>query len=323
MRFHAERTLSPELSAAIAAMAPENPFVSSRYQEARRALGWEPWVLSLRNDARMIAACPAFMRAGRLGRTVEIVSVPPIPGESTFWQGLVRWCRGQAVTDLEVNTYASASFRIPLLPGERQRRARIEYVLELQDPGLWQRLSSNHERNIKRGRMRGLTLWRSSNREACLTHARLVAASLERRRLRGEPVAQDDQQQARPYVALVESGAGELFQAVFKGKILSSVLVLLAERGAYYHSAGTDPEGLTCGASHFLVYEIANELRAASFHCFNLGGVSEPGSGLEQFKRGFGGRRVELEATVCDLRGPLQRALGAGARLLRKAALAR
>jgi lipid II:glycine glycyltransferase (peptidoglycan interpeptide bridge formation enzyme) len=114
--------------------------------------------------------------------------------------------------------------------------------------------------------------------------------------------------------ALTGSGAGELFQVTAGGRILSSILVLLAARGGYYHSAGTRPEGMSCGASHFLVSEIAAALQAAGLTRFNLGGVSGTGTGLEQFKHGFGTTRVELQAVECELTGAFTAVLTAGAR---------
>ena len=55
-------------------------------------------------------------------------------------------------------------------------------------------------------------------------------------------------------------------------------------------------------------------LQAASKQQFNLGGVSEPGSGLDQFKRGFGSRRVELDAVHCSTACRLTRWIGVGVR---------
>ena len=61
-------------------------------------------------------------------------------------------------------------------------------------------------------------------------------------------------------------------------------------------------------------------LKASGKRWFNLGGVSERGSGLEQFKSGFGSRRVDLEAVAVVMEGGMRRWLGTGARLLRRVA---
>ena len=44
--------------------------------------------------------------------------------------------------------------------------------------------------------------------------------------------------------ALTAHGAGEIFQAVVDGQVLSTILVLLSRDAGYYHSAGTSAEGM-------------------------------------------------------------------------------
>ena len=54
----------------------------------------------------------------------------------------------------------------------------------------------------------------------------------------------------RSFLALIGSGAGELYQEVLlEDAVLSSVFVLRAKRGAYVYSAGTSPDGMALGAS--------------------------------------------------------------------------
>ena len=116
---------------------------------------------------------------------------------------------------------------------------------------------------------------------------------MSRRGKRGEAVT--DTAPLDALGALIDSGAGELFQAVHDGTVLSSVLVLMAKRGAYYHSAGNHPKGMALGASHFLIQEIASYLRERSFEVFNLGGSDQTNPGLSRFKAGFGASVVDLE----------------------------
>ncbi|MEE8529536.1 MAG: hypothetical protein V3S35_02060, partial [Nitrosomonadaceae bacterium] len=56
---------------------------------------------------------------------------------------------------------------------------------------------------------------------------------------------------------LIESGAGEIFQAVLASQVVSSNLILMAEKAGYNHTQGTSPEGMDCGAAHFLIHGIA------------------------------------------------------------------
>lgn len=316
-RFCAELEPSKELCKEMTALVPTNPFYTSPYIESRRVLGFQPWVLLLQRDGQTISACTAFMKSGYLNRSLEIHSLPVIPkSESeTFWGGLVQFCRKVQVSYLEVGSFASIDAVIPTLPGEIGRRTRWEYVLELKKPDLWDKLSSNHKRNIKRAQKAGLQLRCVRSEEACQQHARLMVTSMERRKNRGEEVSESVQTQN--LLAITQHAAGELFQVVLDDKILSSVLVLTANRGGYYHSAGTSPEGMDCGASHFLVYQIAETLRNRSMESFNLGGTDQVNSGLERFKAGFGTTTVQLESAKFFLGGKIRKKLGTFAQILR------
>jgi hypothetical protein len=77
--------------------------------------------------------------------------------------------------------------------------------------------------------------------------------------------------------------------------VLSSVLVLTAECGAYYQTAGTSPEGMACGASPFLIHEIARYLQERHMEVFNPGGAAPDNPGLFRFKGELGAEAVPLE----------------------------
>ncbi len=98
---------------------------------------------------------------------------------------------------------------------------------------------------------------------------------------------------------LIGSGAGEIFQAVLASQVVSSNLILIAEKAGYNHTQGTSPEGMDCGAAHFLIHGIARALRQEGKEVLNLGGTDDPNpeSGLVKFKTGFGvtTEKIELE----------------------------
>ena len=272
---------------------PTNPFYTRRYAETQRTLGLSPLAFLLRDNGQIKSGCTAFMRKGRLTRSLEIASLPALDHRDVFWEGVTRFCHKQRITHLKVSTFASPASQIPLLKGETHRRKRSEFLIDLQKPDVWHDLSKNHARNIKRGRKNGLEMTRFNNSEACRSHAQLIGASMTRRGKRGEAVT--DAAPVNALGALIDSGAGEFFQAVLDGTVLSSVLVLLAKKGAYYHSAGNHPKGMAQGASHFLIQEIGNYLRERSFEVFNLGGSDQTNPGLSRFKAGFGAAVVDLE----------------------------
>jgi len=290
--------------AELSALVPTNPFATAGFFEARRQTGCAPWVLALRDDARGLqCGCGAFLRTGRLNRTLEIPSLPSVRAGSPFWDGLREFCAQHGITQLRLDTFASPhEVEIPALGAHCTRRSRCEFVLDLGgDPTA--ALSANHRRNIRRAQKAGLAVRRATSAEAAIQHQSLVGQSMDRRRSRGEPVRRIGPSLGDS--ALLQSGAGELFQAVRDSGALSSVLVLRAAKGGYYHSAGTSPEGMAVGASHFLLQSIGIQSRADGAELFNLGGADVE-SGLARFKQGFGASPVPLPSADCYV-GPAWR----------------
>ncbi len=128
---------------------------------------------------------------------------------------------------------------------------------------------------------------------------------MSRRAERGEDVSVHHNE-ARP-LALLNSGLGELFQATYRDRVLSSMLILRSRQGAYWQSAGTLPEGLKLGASPFLLSRVAAILKSEGAHVFNLGGATDDNLGLRSFKAGFGAREVALQAASFCPRSSVER----------------
>jgi hypothetical protein len=304
-RFYVIRDPSEHLFVEAAAMRPANPFCTAAYASARRELGAEPWLLVLERQTTRVL-CPAFLATGRLSRLLELPSWPGLEEVNPFWEGLTGVCRTERITMLEVNSFASESAELPV-PGA-VRRARREYVMDLVGLEIDRRVATNHLRNIKKATRAGLALRRQSDPGACQVHARLMGVSLARRQGRGEQVERATEPQVTATTAaLVGHGAGTLYQAVAGEEVQSSILVLMGTSGGYYHSAGTSAAGMESGASHFLIHAVTRALQAAGCTRFNLGGVDEPGSGLDRFKAGFGAMPVELQAAAVDFSGPVRR----------------
>ena len=297
--FYAEQKPSPHLISQIAALSPANPFQTPSYTEARCTLGEEPWLLAMRDGNNLTSGCVGYIKSGHLNRSLEIISLPIFRDGANFYSGIEEFCRKMKITSLELNSFCSMESNIPRMAGEIWRTARSEYVLDLQSSILWESLSSNHSRNVKRSRRADVQLQRTTDTQSCRQHADLIRHSMARRQKRGERIRSG--LEVEPIVALTSMGAGELFRAVQEDQVLSSILVLLSEKGAYYQSAGTSAEGMACGASHFLVYEIANVLRSQMKEVFNLGGADQESVGLQRFKAGFGSRIVPLESIGCYL----------------------
>ena len=295
---------------AIAALMPDNPFLTFAYCEARRALGDAPWTFALRRHGAVTDACLGFLRQGILNRSLEIPSLPPIHDPEAFWNALLNYCETSAVSSLHIQNFGSADVRLPV-PSGSTRKARSEYVLRLADRDVVKAMRPSHRQRAKRAVQSGLKLTQTSELSRCAEHLQMMAASCRRRTERGEAVSINDtasmKYEGQVMEAYLTSGAGVLFQAMRGDHVLSSALVLIAERGAYYQTSGTSPEGMNSGASHFLVSNIAQHLQARGKELLNLGGVDETGSGLEEFKLGFGAERRDMEAVELFVGHPLKR----------------
>jgi Acetyltransferase (GNAT) domain len=302
-QFFSQRVTGRSSLAILGSAQLENPFCTVPYVMAKQQLGNECWIIGIRANGVLQDATIAAIRHGRMSATLEITSLSAAAQRTIFWDGVYALLKRLKVTDLIVETFASPRFEVPLLHGEISRRNRNEYVLQIDNGNFAAHMSSNHKRNIKKARAAGVTIRRySQHLEYLADHARMIGHSMDRRVARGESVSTSSVD-TKTHRAYLESGAGELFQAVYNGRVASSVLLLRSPRTAYYQSAGTSPEGMDIGASLFLIYSICVELNRQGVRTFNLGGAPE-GSSLARFKAGFGAAEVTLCACACYV-GPV------------------
>jgi hypothetical protein len=292
MSFRADTTCSQDVLRTISGASPENPFLTPAYAAARAARGDTVVSFGLEEAGATVEGCFGFLSQGWRSRSLEIPSVPDLAYTERFWAGVTDWCTRNRIATLRVPAFASNG--VPVLGGTALRRERQELILDLDVPVMWHTMSVNHQRNVKRAEKKGLTLAPTIDPVACEIHVRLMASSMTRRANRGERVSPDvDAARLEPFLRL---GAGEIFQGIMEGTVVSSLLVLVAARGAYYHSAGTSPEGMAAGASHFLVKSTVDLLRSRGMTLFNLGGAGATEEGLLRFKTGFGARAVHPQA---------------------------
>lgn len=87
-----------------------------------------------------------------------------------------------------------------------------------------------------------------------------------------------------------------IFTGYAKDVPVTSCLVLLFERKAFYWMAATGSKGREISASYAMVYRLLEYLQGQGIRQFDFGGIA-PGSpaaeGVNHFKRGFGGQMVE------------------------------
>ncbi len=292
-----------------------NPFCTVQYAQAMQSLGRDVWLVGVRSDSSNPDVTLGCIKRGRLSVELEFISLPACAASGEFWRAVDQLCRQAGVSDLVAATFNSPSFELPPLRGELSRRAREEYVLPLTGADLGAKLGSNHKRNVKKAQKAGVNIRRTRDNLDWLTqHTTLMAQSAQRRVARGEAVALDTE--AAFYRALMQQGAAELFQAVLGDSILSSVFVMLSPLTGYYQSAGSSPEGMSLGASHFLLHEIAQVLQREGRYTFNLGGADR-GSSLARFKLGFGPETVLLTAATAYIGAPWKKKLRSAVTLAR------
>lgn len=293
-----------------------NPFASAPYAAARRALG-ATVVLFLERSAReMVGGTIGYVHGRAISRSLEITSAIAPVDPLAFWAGVRAFCRKNRVAEAAIDSYGSRAATLPAWPVPASIRERTEWVLQLAD-GDASHLASNHRRNINKARKHGVAVTSTTDPAAAGIHAHLMAASMHRRSERGEHVPTISETDTRTERAFLASGAARIYQAVLQNEVVSSLLVLTSPQGAYYHSAGTTPEGMETGASTFLVSEIIRALADDGRLVFNLGGAGTESEGLRRFKSGFGAQPVALAAGVYQVASPLHRKLRAVVRLLR------
>ncbi len=91
----------------------------------------------------------------------------------------------------------------------------------------------------------------------------------------------------------------EIFSAKYKGKIISSAIIVFYGDQAFYHHGASSSEHGKIPSSYLNLWEAIKEAKKRGKKIFNFYGIAEnkpshPWSGLSKFKMGFGGYKKEL-----------------------------
>jgi lipid II:glycine glycyltransferase (peptidoglycan interpeptide bridge formation enzyme) len=249
---------------------------------------------------------------------LEVPSLPAILQPNAFAEELRRFVVANGVTELYLNTYASPPLTLPPIGGEVQRFNRTEFVIDLSDAPLLGGMSRDHRQRIKRALRAGLKLRRTADEASCLQHAELISATMARREQRGESVS--TLVPIEPLAAILKAGAGELFQLLDGGRVVSSMLLLRSRLAAYDHTSGSTAEGMATGASRLVIFLACEELQREGCQILNLGGVRDHETGLRTFKERFGARQVQLQAISAEFTTPVRRLARRAVQFLREVA---
>ena len=267
--------------------------------------GFTPCLLTVVEGGKVLQGCLGAWKTGRLSSSLDIRMLPDLPAGSPFWKGLQVACKRLGAWDLTIYAVTTGPDPIPPLGPVSFCESGIEYHLPMGADPVPLPTSSNLRRNISKAQKSGLVLHRTSSRDATPFHVGLMGSSLERRKERGEHIAGNAQY--RYYEDMLAAGAGEFFQAVdASGTVLSSVFFLRSAAAAYYQSAGTSAEGMSLGASAFLIWSAAETLRKEGVTKFCLGGSTLDNTGLVRFKSGFGGVEVPFYSKGISMASPVK-----------------
>ena len=167
-------------------------------------------------------------------------------------------CERQVVTKLELGTFNSpVGVEIPEI-GSCAFRTRCEFILDLVgDP--YARLTNRHRANIKKAQKAGLVIRRTRAATAVEVHQdadRSVHGPETLSAARTYPRSKARWTPSR----CIESGAGDLYQAMVDDTVLSSALVLRHPGEPTATRQGPSPDGMNVGASHYLIHSISKEL---------------------------------------------------------------
>ncbi|MCA9471149.1 MAG: GNAT family N-acetyltransferase [Nitrospirales bacterium] len=219
-----------------------------------------------------------------------------LPLSHSFWNALINFAKQEKATSLILEVLGQKETDIPHIENGTHRQKAKVYVLDLRKPNS---ISSNHRRNIKKAKKNGVYRIEQPLSEAIESHLLVSQESGARRQTRGEHVAHLPERQR-----LIELFSGtrpaKIAQAAMNGKVVSSMLIVFLDNYAFFNSAGSSPDGMSIGASHYLMSEVIDELRAQGIKAFNLGLGTTSRSGLAQYKAGFGADEYFFETISVD-----------------------
>lgn len=261
-----------------------------------------PCTFELCENGRFVSSFIAYLKQGRIHRTLEIPSYPAAPSAALIAPVLLDFCQVNRISTAFLSTFAAPISPPDCWPCWSTAVSRSEYIIHL-DKDHRACFSKPHLRNINKAQKAGVVLDIGSSSEHCAQHLALCRRAAERRvdgSKQLEPVLT-----AGDFMPFVAEKAGIFVRAVQGSEVLASAFLLLAPKGAYYYSAGGSDEGRSLGAAHFLIARCADYLKERGCVTFNLGGTTANQQGLARFKKEFGGQEIALKLITLHFPSPL------------------
>ncbi len=292
----------PDLAAFSQKLWSGTPGIGLSALQARAVLGGAAsWSLVLNSGETSIGGAVAVVERGRVNAGLTVTMVNDLPGGEFFIAAVERFAAKLAVTSISFELISSTEHPavIPPLARETVRYCGERlYVVDTTNADPTKAFSTNTRRNINKAKKGLIQATVTADASALKHHAHMSDDSMSRREKRGESVAMRGSQDR--VKRLLASGDGRLFQAVQDEQVLSSKLVFVLGRHGYYYDGGTSPEGMTLGASHFLMAHIIETLHAENRVSLNLEIASAGNLGLMRYKEGFGSQCWFVERVSAD-----------------------
>ena len=133
----------------IAAGDPTNPFCTPEYVSATESLGAQTCMIGLWEADEPATGCFGFLTGSFLRRSLSIPSLPGIPEQQVFWEGLLQLCRELKIWRLEIDTYGSPAVEVPQLQGELTRKnpLGVRPGSDLREYSGWRQLAPSSKYN--------------------------------------------------------------------------------------------------------------------------------------------------------------------------------
>lgn len=201
-----------------------------------------------------------------------------------FWSRFERWSRASLV----ISSFARLSvFPDQLLPFDGEVEVNSPNIvrnLELSDEELWNDFAPKVRQNVRRARSRGCSLQVDPEGARVDEFLHVYTETMKRRN------ASSYYFFPRVfYETLLRELRGQcaFFHVVHEGRVVSSELVLLSQRHAYFFLGGTLAESFELRPNDLLQVETFRWCRTAGKKALVLGGGYKGSEGLLKYKRGF------------------------------------
>ncbi|MBW1909666.1 MAG: peptidoglycan bridge formation glycyltransferase FemA/FemB family protein [Deltaproteobacteria bacterium] len=283
-------------------------FQSFEWGEYKRLTGWQVdrWVIT-GNDSRL-AAAQVISKRLPFGVTMAWVPGGPLfklerPGKDQF-ASLLSGLKQTLLERFGKNLYVRLNMSLPTSPDltfhVRQvfRRVLVPinsgYTYHLQIPqdevDLLKRLSKKHRYYARRSLSAPIGWSEGNKKKDCQDFLEVHRQMARNKGLDRLALVDDDIR----LLLRCFSGQASIVTGYSDNKPVTTCLILMAGKSAFYYLAATNDYGREMSASYGMVLKAMEMLSRLGVSDFDMGGIDpEWAQGVNHFKKGFGGRMIQ------------------------------